>query len=382
MNILIIDDERAIRNSFGEILGDEGHQVETAEDGAKGLELALKEHFDIIFCDIKMPVTDGLEVLEKLQAEGVDSSVVMISGHGDIATAVDCIKKGAFDFIEKPLDLNRILITIKNAGERNNLTNQNKVLKKKVFGQDMVGKSPAMMRVREMIDKVACTDARVLITGPNGSGKELVARSLYRNSNRSALPYIEVNCAAIPSELIESELFGHEKGSFTSAVKQHKGKFEQADGGTLFLDEIGDMSLAAQAKVLRVLQEKKLSRVGSDKDIEVDVRVLAATNKNLREEIAKGNFREDLYHRLSVIVIEVPSLDSRKEDIPLLTDHFVNLICTETGMAKKNFSAGAIELLCRKTWPGNIRELRNVVERLLILGDSEISEQNVQDYAL
>ena len=307
MKLLIIDDERSIRNSLKEILMDEGYETDVAEDGAKGIEMALKEKYSVIFCDIKMPNMDGIEVLERLIAEGVDSAVIMISGHGDIDTAVECIKKGAFDFIQKPLDLNRILITIKNATDKVSLVKETKILKKKVYGQEMVGNSAPLQHIREIIDKVAPTDARVLITGSNGTGKELVARNLHQKSLRSQMPYIEVNCAAIPSELIESELFGHEKGAFTSAVKQHKGKFEQADGGTLFLDEIGDMSLAAQAKVLRVLQEKKLSRVGSDKDIQVDVRVLAATNKNLKEEIAKGNFREDLYHRLSVILISVPS---------------------------------------------------------------------------
>ena len=382
MKILIIDDERAIRNSLGEILSDEGYTVESAEDGIKGLEAAQKDHYDVIFCDIKMPGMDGLEVLDKLIADGIDSAVIMISGHGDIDTAVECIKKGAFDFIQKPLDLNRILITIKNATEKVSLSSQNKVLKKKVYGQQMVGDSTPMKHIHDMIDKVAATDARVLITGPNGSGKELVARSLHQQSSRSAMPYIEVNCAAIPSELIESELFGHEKGSFTSAIKQHKGKFEQAEGGTLFLDEIGDMSLAAQAKVLRVLQEKKLSRVGSDKDIEVDVRVLAATNKNLKEEIEKGNFREDLYHRLSVIVIQVPSLNERKEDIPQLINYFEEQISAESGMTRKKFTDGAIQALQKKSWPGNVRELRNVVERLLILGDTEITAQNVKDFVL
>lgn len=380
MKILIIDDERAIRNSLGEILIDEGYVVDTAEDGATGLDMASKSNYDVIFCDIKMPGTDGLEVLDRLMAEGSDTAVVMISGHGDIDTAVECIKKGAFDFIQKPLDLNRILITIKNATERTSLASQNKVLKKKVFGAEMVGESEAMKHIQEMISKVASTDARVLISGPNGSGKELVARSLHQQSERRAMPYVEVNCAAIPGELIESELFGHEKGSFTSAIKQHKGKFEQADGGTLFLDEIGDMSLAAQAKVLRVLQERKLSRVGSDKDIEVDVRVIAATNKNLKAEIEKGNFREDLYHRLSVIVIQVPSLDERKSDIPLLVDHFTNQICSESAMPRKSFSPEAIKALQEKSWTGNVRELRNVVERLLILGDTTISEKNVQDF--
>ena len=322
MKILVVDDERAIRNSLKEILSDEGYAVDTAEDGATALDMAGKERYDVIFCDIKMPNMEGTEVLEKLKKDGIDSAVIMISGHGDIDTAVECIKKGAFAFIQKPLDLNRILITIKNATERSKIITENTNLKKKVVGQQMVGESAPIKHLREMIEKVAPTDARVLITGSNGSGKELVARSLHPQSSSSAMPYIEVNCAAIPSELIESELFGHEKGAFTSAIKQHKGKFEQADGGTLFLDEIGDMSLAAQAKVLRVLQERKLSRVGSDKDIEVDVRVIAATNKDLRAEIEKGNFREDLYHRLSVIVLHVPSLDERKDDIPLLVNYF------------------------------------------------------------
>lgn len=382
MKILIIDDERAIRNSLGEILSDEGYEVEKAEDGASGLDLVAKDKFDVIFCDIKMPGMDGIEVLDKIIADGVDSAVIMISGHGDIDTAVECIKKGAFDFIQKPLDLNRILITIKNATDKVSLVAQTRILKKKVYGAQMIGESEALKHIREMIDKVAPTDARVLITGPNGAGKELVARSLHQQSERSGGPYIEVNCAAIPSELIESELFGHEKGSFTSAIKQHKGKFEQADGGTLFLDEIGDMSLAAQAKVLRVLQERKLSRVGSDKDIEVNVRVVAATNKKLRDEIAAGRFREDLFHRLSVIVIDVPSLDERKSDIPMLIDHFTGQICSESDMGRKTFSAEAVSLLQQKTWPGNIRELRNVVERLMILGDAEISAANVRDYVL
>jgi DNA-binding NtrC family response regulator len=302
----------------------------------------------------------------------------MISGHADIETAVECIKKGAFDFVQKPLDLNRILITIKNASERVTLTTQNKALKKKVYGADMIGESAPMQLIRDMIAKVAPTDARVLITGPNGSGKELVARNLHQLSQRSAMPFIEVNCAAIPSELIESELFGHEKGSFTSAIKQHKGKFEQADGGTLFLDEIGDMSLAAQAKVLRVLQEKKLSRVGSDKDIEVDVRVIAATNKDLQAEIEKGNFREDLYHRLSVIVVRVPSLDERRDDIPRLIEHFLGKYTD--GSKPRSFSPEAVKLLQEKHWPGNIRELDNVVDRLLILGGEPISAEDVTTY--
>ena len=382
MKILIIDDERSIRNSLKEILADEGYDVDVAEDGAQGCEMAQKEKYSVIFCDIKMPVMDGMEVLSELVSKGIDSAVIMISGHGDIDTAVECIKKGAFDFIQKPLDLNRILITIKNATEKVSLVKETKILKKKVYGQEMIGESAPMIHIREMIDKVAPTDARVPIIGSNGTGKELVARNLHQRSNRSAAPYVEVNCAAIPSELIESELFGHEKGAFTSAIKQHKGKFEQADGGTLFLDEIGDMSLAAQAKVLRVLQEKKLSRVGSDKDIIVDVRVLAATNKNLKEEIEKGNFREDLYHRLSVIVINVPTLDQRKDDIPLLVDYFLGQICAETGMPQREIDADAMKLLVEKSWTGNIRELRNVVERLLILSGSRITASDVRAYVL
>lgn len=382
MKILIIDDERSIRNSLKEILVDEGYDVDLAENGAQGCEMADKEKYSVIFCDIKMPEMDGLEVLEKLHQMGVDAAVVMISGHGDINVAVECIKKGAFDFIPKPLDLNRILITIKNATEKVSLVKETKILKKKVYGQEMVGESPALVQVKDMIDKVAPTDARVLIIGANGTGKELVARNLHQKSSRSAAPYIEVNCAAIPSELIESELFGHEKGAFTSAIKQHKGKFEQADGGTLFLDEIGDMSLAAQAKVLRVLQEKKLSRVGSDKDIIVDVRVLAATNKNLKAEIEKGNFREDLYHRLSVIVINMPSLDDRKTDIPLLVDYFIEQICSETGMMPRKIDDDAMQMLVDKTWTGNIRELRNVVERLLILSGDRITASDVKAYVL
>ena len=382
MKILIIDDERSIRNSLKEILADEGYDVDVAENGVTGCEMADKEKYGVIFCDIKMPQMDGMEVLDKLAQMGVDSAVVMISGHGDIDTAVECIKKGAFDFIQKPLDLNRILITIKNATEKVSLVKETRILKKKVYGQEMVGESAPMKHIREMIDKVAPTDARVLIIGSNGTGKELVARNLHQKSGRSSAPYIEVNCAAIPSELIESELFGHEKGAFTSAIKQHKGKFEQADGGTLFLDEIGDMSLAAQAKVLRVLQEKKLSRVGSDKDIMVDVRVLAATNKNLQEEIAANRFREDLYHRLSVIVINVPALDDRKDDIPLLVDHFIGQICAETGMQRREIDPDAMQLLVDKSWTGNIRELRNVVERLLILSGSRITAADVKAYVL
>lgn len=380
MKILIIDDERAIRNSFSGILEDEGYDVDVAENGQQGLELVEKEKYDVIFCDIKMPVMGGVETLKRLMAMGIDSAVVMISANADLPTAVDCIKNGAFDFIEKPLDLNRILITVRNAKEKVHLVKETKTLKKKVYGQEMIGESKAIMDIKDMIDKVAQTDARVLIMGANGTGKELVARNLHQKSNRSSKPYIEVNCAAIPSELIESELFGHEKGSFTSAVRQHKGKFEQADGGTLFLDEIGDMSLAAQAKVLRVLQEKKLSRVGSDKDITVDVRVVAATNKDLIQEIAKGTFREDLYHRLSVIVIKVPTLEERKDDIPLLVDYFIGQICSETGMQPRNVEPAAMKLLVDKAWTGNIRELRNVVERLLILSGATITAHDVQTY--
>jgi len=380
MKILIVDDEKAIRYSLKEILEMENYQVETAENGEEGLQKAEKEKFDAIFCDIKMPVMDGTEMLSKLIEEGIETPVVMVSGHADISTAVDCIKKGAFDFIEKPLDLNRILITLKNATDKASLVTETKILKKKVYGQQMIGESEGIRHVRDMVEKVAPTDASVLITGANGSGKELVARALHQQSQRSMMPYVEVNCAAIPSELIESELFGHEKGSFTSAIKQHKGKFEQADGGTLFLDEIGDMSLAAQAKVLRVLQERKISRVGSDKDITVNVRVVSATNKNLAEEIRKGNFREDLYHRLSVIVIKVPTLDERKDDIPLLVNHFLDQICSESAMPRKEFSPDAVKMLMEKSWTGNIRELRNVVERLLILGGNPVSENDVRDY--
>ena len=380
MKVLIVDDERAIRYSLKEILEMENYQVETAENGEEGLQKACKEKYDAIFCDIKMPVMDGTEMLSKLMEEGIESPVIMVSGHADISTAVDCIKKGAFDFIEKPLDLNRILITLKNATDKASLVTQTKLLKKKIYGQEMVGQSEAVLHLKELIGKVAPTQASVLITGPNGSGKELVAQSIYQLSARSMAPFVEVNCAAIPSELIDSELFGHKKGSFTSAIRDHKGKFEQADGGTIFLDEIGDMSLAAQAKVLRVLQERKLTPVGGDKEITVDVRVVAATNKNLQEEIAKGNFREDLYHRLSVIVLKVPALDDRKEDIPLLVDYFSERICQEGGKAVRAFEPEAMELLKQRSWPGNIRELRNVVERLLILGGTPVTASDVNDY--
>jgi DNA-binding NtrC family response regulator len=381
MKILIIDDEKSIRLALKDILEDEGYEVSLAENGKEGLEKATAERFDVIFCDIKMPGMDGIEVLEKMVEEGVESPIVMISGHGDIDTAVKCIKSGAYDFVSKPLDLNRILITVKNACDHKEVIQENKTLKKKVAAsssvQEIVGQSKAIMQVKEMIDRVAPTDARVLVTGSNGTGKELVARWLHEKSPRAKMPFIEVNCAAIPGELIESELFGHEKGSFTSAIKQHKGKFEQADGGTLFLDEIGDMSLSAQAKVLRVLQENKLTRVGSDKDINVNVRVVAATNKNLPEEIQKGTFREDLYHRLSVIVIRVPALSDRKEDIPLLVEHFIDEISNESGMGKRGINKDAIEELKKHSWTGNIRELRNVVERLMILGGNPITKADV-----
>ena len=382
MKLLIIDDEKSIRNTLKEILEFEGHEVALAADGVEGLEKAVAENFDVIFSDIKMPNMDGMELLDKLNESGVDSSVIMISGHGSIDSAVDCIKKGAFDFIQKPLDLNRILITLRNATDRTNLVKETKILKKRVSRiPEIVGVSPAITRIKEMIDRVAPTEARVLITGSNGTGKELVARWLHEKSPRSTMPFVEVNCAAIPGELIESELFGHEKGAFTSAVKQHKGKFEQADGGTLFLDEIGDMSLAAQAKVLRALQENKITRVGSDKDINVRVRVIAATNKNLTEEISKGTFREDLYHRLSVIIIHVPPLCERREDISLLTRHFLEQISIESGMPQRDIEPGAIEELSGYKWTGNIRELRNVVERLMILSNNIITRDDVTAYA-
>lgn len=382
MRILIIDDERSIRNTLKEILEFEGHSIDLAEDGSQGVEMASSTNYDAIFCDIKMPNMDGIEALDAFAAKGIESPVIMISGHGSIDTAVECIKKGAYDFIQKPLDLNRILITLKNATDKGQLVRETKILKKKVVGvQEIIGESPAIVRIKAMIDRVAPTDARVLITGSNGTGKELVAKWLHEKSERASMPFVEVNCAAIPSELIESELFGHEKGAFTSAVKQHKGKFEQADGGTLFLDEIGDMSLAAQAKVLRVLQENKLTRVGSDKDINVNVRVIAATNKNLRDEIAKGSFREDLYHRISVIVIHVPSLAERADDIPLLVGHFISQICQDSGKPLREIEPEALEELKKYTWGGNIRELRNVVERLLILSNGKITREDVQLYA-
>lgn len=380
--ILVIDDEKAIRNTLKEILEFESHSVDLAEDGVAGVEMFANSGYDIVLCDIKMPQMDGIEVLDKLQEQSNDTPVIMISGHGNIDTAVEAIKKGAYDFIEKPLDLNRLLITIRNATDKTTLIQETKVLKRKVNKAfDIVGESPAITKVKDMIERVAPTEARVLITGPNGTGKELVSRWLHEKSSRAAMPFVEVNCAAIPSELIESELFGHEKGAFTSAIKQRKGKFEQADGGTLFLDEIGDMSLSAQAKVLRALQEHKISRVGSDKDITVNVRVIAATNKNLTKEIELGNFREDLYHRLSVIIIHVPALNERLEDIPLLSTHFNELICGEYGIQPKQITPDAIDELKKLKWTGNIRELRNVIERLIILSDKEITGKDVKAFA-
>lgn len=380
--ILIVDDERAIRSTLKEILEYENHQVDEAVDGAEGWEKIRSGNYDILLSDIKMPRMDGTELLEKVLEQGIDCPVIMISGHGTIETAVECIKKGAYDFIAKPLDLNRLMITLRNALDKSNLIQETKILKKKVSKTiDMVGESPAIRKVKDMIERVAPTDARVLVTGPNGTGKELVARWIHAKSNRSEAPLIEVNCAAIPSELIESELFGHEKGAFTSAVKQRKGQFELAHGGTLFLDEIGDMSLSAQAKVLRALQENKITRVGGEKEIAVDVRIIAATNKNLQEEISRGNFREDLYHRLSVIIIQVPSLNERPEDIPLLAEYFLQLICTEYGIPIKKIKPDAVAELQALQWTGNIREFRNVIERLIILCEKDISVQDVHAFA-
>ena len=391
--LLIIDDERGIRNTLKEILADEGHEVDVAENGQQGLEMAQKTAYDLIYSDIKMPGMDGMEVLKALKNGENDENgdtllsgetpVVMITGHGDVETAVQALKMGAYDFLLKPLDLNRILITTKNALESKDLKQETKQLRKKISakGPQMVGESAAIQRVREIINKVAPTEARVLITGPNGTGKEVVAHLIHQNSARANGPMVEVNCAAIPSELIESELFGHMKGSFTGAVKDRAGKFEQADGGTLFLDEIGDMSLAAQTKVLRALQESEITRVGSDKAIKVNVRVLAATNKDLASEIAKGNFREDLFHRLNVIPVQVPALNDRLEDIPLLVDYFVGQICAEQGIAPKTFDAAAIKALQGKDWTGNIRQLRNVVERLIILAGNTITQADVDLYA-
>ncbi len=381
--ILVVDDERAIRRSVREILEFENHQVDEAEDGTGALTLALKNNYDVILSDIKMPGMDGTELLNKIKEAGSESTVIMMSGHGSIETAVDAVKKGAYDYLAKPIDLNRLLVTIRNAMEKTGLVLETKSLRKKISkGSEMIGEAPEMNQVKDMIAKVAPTDARVLITGPNGSGKELVARRLHELSQRANGPLIEVNCAAIPSDLIESELFGHEKGSFTSAVAQRKGKFELAEGGTLFLDEIGDMSASAQAKVLRALQEQKITRVGGDKEIKVNVRVLAATNKNLDAEIEAGNFRRDLFHRLAVIEIKVPGLDDRLSDIPVLADYFLEIICTEMGIAEKQIQPAALKLLMGRKWPGNIREFRNVMERLVILGGKEISELDVKQFGL
>ncbi|MBO4243543.1 MAG: sigma-54-dependent Fis family transcriptional regulator, partial [Bacteroidales bacterium] len=373
---------RAIRSTLKDILSYESHEVELAQDGFEGLEKLSSGNFDIVLCDIKMPKMDGLEVLSEIMARNIDVAVVMISGHGTVETAVEAIKKGAYDFIEKPLDLNRLLVVIKNATERGSHVAEIKTLKQKLNRKyEMVGESPAIRHIKEIIERVAPTDARVLIQGENGTGKEIVSRWLHEKSQRAGGPFIEVNCAAIPSELIESELFGHEKGAFTSAMKQQKGKFEAADNGTIFLDEIGDMSLAAQAKVLRVLQENKISRVGSDKEIKINVRVIAATNKNLKEEIAAGRFREDLYHRLSVIIIKVPSLNERLEDIPLLVDYFNNQISGEYYSNPKTFTPDAIAELQKINWTGNIREFRNVLERLIILCGNEVTGKDVLTYA-
>lgn len=382
--ILIIEDELAIRNVLSNIIQEEdsSYEVELAENGIEGLEKITNNSFDLVLCDIKMPKMDGIDLLTKAMVIQPELTLIMISGHGDIDTAVDCIKKGAFDYISKPPDLNRLLNTIRNGLDRKNLVVQNKVLKKKVSKKyQMIGNSPELSKIHQMIELVAPTDARVLITGANGTGKELIAHAIHEKSERSKSPMIEVNCAAIPSELIESELFGHEKGAFTSAIKQRKGKFETADTGTLFLDEVGDMSLKAQAKVLRALQEHKITRVGSDKEIKVNVRVLAATNKDLQKEIKEGNFREDLYHRLGVILINNPSLDERKEDIPVLTEHFNKQICEEHGIAEKTFSPDALKTLQSYSWSGNIREFRNVIERLIILCSDTVSKKDVKSFA-
>jgi DNA-binding NtrC family response regulator len=379
--ILVIEDEAAIRRVLSKILSEESdtYEVEEAEDGLQGIEKIKNEDYDLVLCDIKMPKMDGVEVLEAVKKIKPEIPMVMISGHGDLETAVNTMRLGAFDYISKPPDLNRLLNTVRNALDRKQLVVENKILKKKVSkNYEMIGESGAINQIKEMIDKVAPTDARVLITGPNGTGKELVAHQLHEKSNRSAKPIVEVNCAAIPSELIESELFGHIKGAFTSAVKDRAGKFEAANGGTIFLDEIGDMSLPAQAKVLRALQENLIQRVGADKDIKVDVRVIAATNKDLKKEIEEGRFREDLYHRLAVILIKVPALNERREDIPMLLNHFTQKIADEQGTSAKSFSNSAIKLLQEYDWTGNIRELRNVVERLIILGGTEISESDVK----
>lgn len=382
--ILVIEDEAAIRRVLVKILSEENdaYLVEEAEDGLKGLETIKNNDYDLVLCDIKMPKMDGVEVLEAARKLKPEIPFIMISGHGDLDTAVNTMRLGAFDYISKPPDLNRLLTTVRNALDRNELVVENKILKRKVSkNHEMVGESSGIDAIKDMIEKVAPTDARVLITGANGTGKELVAHWLHQKSQRSAAPFIEVNCAAIPSELIESELFGHVKGAFTSAVKDRAGKFEAANKGTIFLDEIGDMSLSAQAKVLRALQESKISRVGTDKDIKVDVRVLAATNKDLKHEIAEGNFREDLYHRLAVILIQVPSLNERRDDIPLLIEYFCKKVTSEQGIPLKTFSVKAVKLLKAYDWTGNIRELRNVVERLIILGGTEVSEDDVKLFA-
>lgn len=382
--ILIIDDERPIRNTLREILEYEKFSVDDAEDGESGLAKIKANKYDLIMCDIKMPKLDGMEVLKAIESLGIETPVVMISGHGTVENAVEAIKIGAFDFISKPFDLNRLLITVRNAIDKQELVLETKKLRKKVGIKgttQIIGESEGVLKVKEMIEKVAPSDARVLITGGNGTGKELVARSLHEKSERNKAPFVEVNCAAIPSELIESELFGHEKGAFTSAIKQRKGCFEQAEGGTLFLDEIGDMSLSAQAKVLRALQENKITRVGGESEIKVNVRILAATNKNLKQEIANGNFREDLFHRLSVILIHVPSLNERNDDIPLLANYFLEQLCEDHGIAKKAFEPAALEVLKNNNWTGNIRELRNIVERLIILSDKVITKNDVLRYA-
>jgi two-component system nitrogen regulation response regulator NtrX len=382
--ILVIEDEAAIRRVLVKILSEESekYQVEEAEDGLLGIEMIRKDDYDLVLCDIKMPKMDGVEVLEAIKKLKPEIPIVMISGHGDLDTAVNTMRLGAFDYISKPPDLNRLLNTVRNAVDRKELVVENKLLKKKVSKKyEMIGESKAILQIKDMIDKVAITEARVLITGSNGTGKEMVAHWLHQKSERANGPMIEVNCAAIPSELIESELFGHVKGAFTSANKDRAGKFEAANGGTIFLDEIGDMSLSAQAKVLRALQESRVQRVGSDRDIKVDVRVVAATNKNLKKEIEDGKFREDLYHRLAVILINVPALNDRREDIPLLIDYFAKKIASEQGIVKKSFSDKAIKLLQEYDWTGNIRELRNVIERLIILGDSEVSESDVKLFA-
>jgi DNA-binding NtrC family response regulator len=380
--ILIIDDEKSIRRTLREILEYENFKVEEAADGLEGLTLVQKEKFDIILCDIKMPKMDGMEALDKFMEANVDAPIIMISGHGNIETAVEAVKKGAYDFIQKPLDLNRLLVTIRNALDKSNLVSETKTLRKKISKTfEMIGESSVIKEIKDMIERVAPTDARVLITGENGTGKELVARWLHEKSNRCGAALVEVNCAAIPSELIESELFGHEKGAFTSAVAQRKGKFELAEGGTIFLDEIGDMSLSAQAKVLRALQENKITRVGGDKEIKVNVRVIAATNKDLKKEILKGNFREDLYHRLGVILVHVPSLNERTDDIPILAEYFLAKICEEHSMPLKSISKEAIKELQKIKWSGNIREFRNVIERLIILCDKSISDKDVTTYS-